>query len=68
MKTLSKKGAIIRYILGTVLLVFGLFRFDGINGNEFGLAIAAFSLLPFYFAITCKCLIGKDNENEDMNV
>jgi hypothetical protein len=65
MKTLSKKGALIRYILGTLLLGFGLFRFDGINGNEFGLAISAFSLIPFYFAITCKCLVGKDGESNE---
>lgn len=48
---------ILRGILGFFLLAYGLFQFNGIEGNLWGIAIALTSILPFYMAITSSCFV-----------
>ena len=45
----------IRLVIGVVVIMTGLFAFDGINGNELGIALAVAGLFPLITALFNYC-------------
>jgi hypothetical protein len=56
-KNVGNLDALLRTLLGILLVAFGLIFLDGWNGNVLGILVALISLMPFYMALTRKCFV-----------
>ncbi|XOV91785.1 MAG: DUF2892 domain-containing protein [Bacteroidota bacterium] len=56
-KNIGRTDRSFRFLMGHILLLTGLWMFNGLNGNITGILITIFALFPFYMAITGKCIL-----------
>ena len=50
---------LLRFLLGVLLVLVGLWKLEGLEGNIVGILMAVVSLLPFYMSITASCFVFK---------
>jgi hypothetical protein len=58
-KNVGGVDAFMRFVLGVVLILVGMFVLGGVNGSLSGLMVALLSLIPFYMAVTRRCIVFK---------
>jgi len=56
-RNVGNLDAILRSILGGVLVFLGMYVLSGYRGSVIGILVALISLMPFYMAITRKCFV-----------
>jgi hypothetical protein len=58
-KNVGGVDAFMRFVLGVVLILVGMFVLGGVNGSLSGIMVALLSLIPFYMAVTRRCIVFK---------